>query len=386
MSARPPTIREVAARAGVSVGTVSHVLTGKRPVGAQTAARVERAIAELGFRPDHAARSLIGRRGRGGPVVPEGAPRLTAVGYVSVDYTARVDVLPHRGDRARAHSIEKTLGGPAANVAVMAGGLGAPFAVRAEVLGHFGDDADSDWAINLLAERRVAAVPVATRSGERLGRTVVLVEASGARTILYEPLAIPPAALRHHLAGLPRPTVRHALHIQGHHAPDLLEGVSKARELGLATSIHLTGLPEPWHRPEPVSKLFAAFDFVVMNRETAALVTGVRGPTKALVEALARCSESLAGCLVLTLDHEGAVLLRDRRQALRIAAPAVQPVDTTGAGDCLVGVFLAAWLNGAAEETALGHAVHAASRSVTVAGAQEMTLSAAALLGPDLAA
>ena len=162
----------------------------------------------------------------------------------------------------------------------------------------------------------------------------------------------PPCAA--HLAGLPRPPGRHALHIQGHHAPDLLEGVLKARELGLATSIHLTGLPEPWHRPEPVSKLFSAFDFVVMNRETAALITGVQGPAEALVEALARCSENLAGCLLLTLDHEGAVLLRDRRRALRIAAPAVQPVDATGAGDCLVGVFLAAWLNGAAEGDGAG--------------------------------
>ncbi len=386
MSARPPTIREVAHRAGVSVGTVSHVLTGRRAVGAATRAAVERAIQELDFKPDHAARSLIGRRGRGGPVVPEGAPRLTAVGYVSVDYTARVPVLPHRGDRAQAISIDKTLGGPAANVAVMAAGLGPPYAVRSEVLGHFGDDADSDWAIHLLAERRVAAVPVGPRMGQRLGRTVILVEASGARTILYEPLAIAPTALRRYMAGLPGSAGRHVLHVQGHHAPDLLLAMTRARAQGLLTSIHLTGLPLPWRRPEGLTRLLPAFDFVVLNRETAAAILGVQGPAEAMVDGLASRALDYPGRLLLTLDQDGAVLLHGSRAPVRVAAPAVRPVDTTGAGDCLIGVFLAAWLNGTPDATALRHAVAAASRSVTVAGAQEMALSAATLLGPGVAA
>jgi DNA-binding LacI/PurR family transcriptional regulator len=53
-----PTIDEVAAAAGVSKTTVSHVLSGNRPVAAATRARVEQVIAELGFRPSSVARSL----------------------------------------------------------------------------------------------------------------------------------------------------------------------------------------------------------------------------------------------------------------------------------------------------------------------------------------
>jgi LacI family transcriptional regulator len=49
---------EVAALAGVSLTTVSHVLSGKRPVRAATAERVRRALAELEYVPNHAGRSL----------------------------------------------------------------------------------------------------------------------------------------------------------------------------------------------------------------------------------------------------------------------------------------------------------------------------------------
>src|SRR5918912_631242 len=56
------TIDDVAARAGVSKTTVSHVLSGKRPVRPDTRRRVERAIRELDYRPDFIARSLRTRQ------------------------------------------------------------------------------------------------------------------------------------------------------------------------------------------------------------------------------------------------------------------------------------------------------------------------------------
>ncbi|MFI6762278.1 LacI family DNA-binding transcriptional regulator [Micromonospora sp. NPDC050417] len=56
-------IRDVATRAGVSVGTVSNVLNRPDIVAASTRTRVLAAISELGFVPNDAARQL--RRGRG---------------------------------------------------------------------------------------------------------------------------------------------------------------------------------------------------------------------------------------------------------------------------------------------------------------------------------
>lgn len=59
---RRATIAEVADVARVSPATVSHVITGNRPVAEATRERVEGAIRDLGFRPNGLARSLRVRR------------------------------------------------------------------------------------------------------------------------------------------------------------------------------------------------------------------------------------------------------------------------------------------------------------------------------------
>jgi LacI family transcriptional regulator len=59
---RPVSITDVATQAGVSVTTVSHVLSGRRPVAQITRGRVLRIIAELGYEPNQLARSLRMRR------------------------------------------------------------------------------------------------------------------------------------------------------------------------------------------------------------------------------------------------------------------------------------------------------------------------------------
>ncbi|MDQ2891751.1 MAG: LacI family DNA-binding transcriptional regulator [Pseudomonadota bacterium] len=56
------TIKDVALASGVSIKTVSRVLNNERYVGPSTREKVHRAVAELNFRPNHAARSLAGRR------------------------------------------------------------------------------------------------------------------------------------------------------------------------------------------------------------------------------------------------------------------------------------------------------------------------------------
>ncbi len=55
---RSPTLQDVAARAGVSISTVSRFVTGSVAVEAATAERVREAIAALGYRPNLLARSF----------------------------------------------------------------------------------------------------------------------------------------------------------------------------------------------------------------------------------------------------------------------------------------------------------------------------------------
>lgn len=59
-----PTIKDVAARAGVSRQTVSRVINDKGEVSEATRARVLAAIRELGYRPNAVARSMVAGRTR----------------------------------------------------------------------------------------------------------------------------------------------------------------------------------------------------------------------------------------------------------------------------------------------------------------------------------
>ncbi|GAA1712676.1 LacI family DNA-binding transcriptional regulator [Kribbella yunnanensis] len=68
----PVTLREVAERAGVSIRTVSNVVNDFHQVAPATRARVQRAVDELGYRPNTAARNLrSGRSGLIALVLPE---------------------------------------------------------------------------------------------------------------------------------------------------------------------------------------------------------------------------------------------------------------------------------------------------------------------------
>ncbi|MDI5938806.1 MULTISPECIES: LacI family DNA-binding transcriptional regulator [unclassified Micromonospora] len=65
------TVREIARLAGVSVATVSRVSNGVGQVSEETRRRVQRAIEEHGYRPDHLGRALAaGRHGAVGLVFP----------------------------------------------------------------------------------------------------------------------------------------------------------------------------------------------------------------------------------------------------------------------------------------------------------------------------
>ena len=67
-----PTIKEVASLAGVSIGTVSHVITRTVPVSPALRLKVEAAIRELDYHPNYVARSLKTSKTRTvGIIVPD---------------------------------------------------------------------------------------------------------------------------------------------------------------------------------------------------------------------------------------------------------------------------------------------------------------------------
>lgn len=72
MQGRSPTIVDVAAAAGVSIGAVSKAMRGSYGVSAKTAEAVKRAIEDLDYRPKVGARSMRGSTFTLGLIVPGG--------------------------------------------------------------------------------------------------------------------------------------------------------------------------------------------------------------------------------------------------------------------------------------------------------------------------
>ena len=371
-----PTIREVAKLAGVAVGTVSNVLNGSAAVREATREKVETAMRQLGFRPDAIARSLNLRRGRTTAVaaVP-GIPRLSSVGYVSVDYTARVNELPRNGERITSLGIKKSLGGPAANVAVMAAGLGGACAVNCELITALGSDAESEWALAELAGRGVRTITVHPYRGGRLSRCLVLVDPAGVRTIVNEPFELGLDGLIQFIGRPSSATERQCLHVEGYQVPNVIDRLDGDRTRHLVASVHATGLPIEWRTMDGFSLLLENFDLVFLNLESARCMTDQGGDADTILADMDAAFRSKARAhrqpiLVITMGQDGAFVDALDAEPQMISAPRVGVVDTTGAGDAFVGCFLAAWLNGA-DPTAAGRlAVIAGSLAVGHEGAQ----------------
>ncbi|MDX6596783.1 MAG: hypothetical protein QOE87_670 [Gaiellales bacterium] len=100
-SKRRPTLRDVAERAGVSVQTVSNFLTGRHVTRSGPRERIERAILELGYRPNATARSLRSRQAGAIGLVLEDPNALGLHEYLHMEFL--------NGAAAAAHDSGKNL-------------------------------------------------------------------------------------------------------------------------------------------------------------------------------------------------------------------------------------------------------------------------------------
>ncbi len=377
---RRVSISEVAAAAGVSVGTVSNVLNAPERVRQVTRDRVHAAMRELRYRPPgivFPADAPLPRQNAtpGDPALP----LLVSVGYISVDLIARIGVMPHRNDRITAGQIAKRLGGPAANVAVAAAALGAPFALEVELATAIGKDADSLWALELLAQRGVQARAVRSPFRERLSRCIVLVEENGERTKINEPLALSREDLISHLPKNPVRRRSH-LHFEGYHAETMIPAIPALRDRGWTVSAHDTGLPAAYVGPDGFAAFISNLDKVFINRRTAYRILGQSLSSERLLQEMAGYLDAIGrpDCeVVVTLGMDGAAVFRagEPSQIARAPAPSITIVDGTGAGDGFVGAYLAQWLHAEEPGRAARRACVAASLIMTVEGAQERTSS-----------
>ncbi|MFB2551776.1 carbohydrate kinase family protein [Ensifer soli] len=371
MQRKRPTIADVAEAAGVSIGTVSNYINGTATVRDTTRERIERAISSLMYRPSAFARSLSGQAPKR-PANAENVPRLLVAGRVSVDFLCRVNVLPHRDDRITARHIEKALGGPGANLAVAAAGVGAPLSLNVELATAVGEDAESDWALGALSKLGVHTLPVRRTPNNRLSQAIVLIELNGSRTIISEPFELEDVDLTAHLDITPqeRPA---CLHIEGFHYESMLGAIDRFHEAGWKVSLHSAGLPASVRKPDIFLDMVKRIDLTFINDVAIREIFDFRTPLSTMIDQVRdRLSKVRGrGDVVVTLGEFGAVVFpRSGGPQIEVPALPVNRLDATGAGDSFAGIFLCFWLHGASLEEAARCAAIGGSLTTTVEGAQ----------------
>lgn len=379
----PATINDVAAESGVSKGTVSHYISGRVPVSPKTRERIEAAMKKLDYRPTQTARSLNSRKrmAMNRDFTAINSPRLTTVGYVSVDVLATVSRLPETEERLVSTGIETFIGGVAANVASIAAGIGGPWPLNVSILTVVGRDQDSDWALSVLADRRVSVLQAMHPHDGRMTRAIIFVEQDGRHTIVNEPIALADVDVRAFIAKANVTDMPWCLHFEGYVVASQIDVVSEARNKGMVTSMHSAGLDQAWLRNNG-DLVLCLFDYVVLSREALASVSGKQEPRDGLLELHARSArlERTPEVIVVTLGAAGALVMKRDGTLRHIEAPRVVVRDTTGAGDSFVGAYLTFLLHGVDPFVAAQFGCLSGSMTVTTLGAAEVRPTAKDLM------
>ena len=259
--------------------------------------------------------------------------------------------------------IEHHLGGNGASTSYTLGILGVPVRLLATI----GRDEFGDMLLARLAGAGVD-VSAVVHSEAPTPRTVALVNARGDRFFLHragasreafaQPLEFTPAlvgGLSHfHLANpFALPQVRRQ-------AGDLLR---RAKAAGLTTSVD-TGWDQSGRWMEDLGPCLPFTDLLFPNEDEACKLTGLDD----VAAAAARLRELGAGAVIVKRGGAGCHILTSEC-AVHVPAFQVQPRDTTGAGDCFVGAFLAALHRGRDWEQAGRFANAVAALSVQKLGA-----------------
>lgn len=281
--------------------------------------------------------------------------KVAVVGSYNAGYVAEVPHLPVPGETVTATNYEEVPGGKGSNQAVAAARLDAD----AYFVGCVGRDRRAETAYDLWDREGVDATNVADVD-EQTGLGIVFVEEDGENEIVISPGA------NHELD---RERVRAAADTIG--ACDVLltqletsdEAVAAAVEIAADRGLDVVLNPAPAR--ELSGSVLRHVDFLTPNETEARTLAGRPPDDDVDPETLSTELRDLGvGTVVLTLGGDGA-LLADGTERVRVPAPDVEVVDTTGAGDAFNGAFAVALAEGATPEEAVRFGCAAGAASVT---------------------
>ena len=299
---------------------------------------------------------------------PEHLIMVYIVGSTNTDLVAYLDRLPAAGETVGGAKLMEAGGGKGANQAVAAARAGATTVLVSAV----GDDAFGQVRLRELGDAGVDVSQMEVVAGVRSGVALINVDASGENQIAVAPGANGRVRLS---AEVGAALSEDAVLIVQNEIPvkHTAAAIEQAKARGATVVWNVAPALDSVGAAERAA--LGATDYVVVNMgELEALVGTAPGSSeirsRAELAAQRARSELDITNAVVTLGEQGACLVGDDG-AHFVAAPAVTPVDTVGAGDCLTGVFAAGIAAGHPGPQALRRAVVAAALSVTRRGAQQ---------------
>ncbi|RPK40132.1 Ribokinase [Streptomyces sp. ADI92-24] len=284
---------------------------------------------------------------------------LLVVGSANADLVVGVDRRPAPGETVLGSDLAVHPGGKGANQAVAAARLGA----RTALLARVGDDAHGRL---LLESQRSAGVDTTgvLVGGAPTGVALITVDPSGDNSIVVSPGAnarLTPEDIR---AAGPLLLAARVVSVQLEIPLDTVAETA----LALPSGTRLVLNPSP---PAPLpAEVLAACDPLVVNEHEARSILGRDAGTTP--ESWAQALTALGPRSVVITLGAGGALAADTRTGdfVRVPSPAVDAVDTTGAGDAFTAAL--AWRLGLGEELpeAAAFAVRVGAAAVTKEGAQ----------------
>jgi ribokinase len=283
-----------------------------------------------------------------------------------MDLVARCPHIPAPGETILGSDFTLTPGGKGANGATAAARLVAErTGGGVAMLGAVGRDDNGAALRRNLQERGVAVVHVLELDGVPTGVALIAVADDGENNIIVVPGANSRVGPDHVAAALPAIAPRSVLMQLEIPLATVTQTAALARGAGIR--VLLDPAPAPATLP---ATLLRDVDVLLPNEGELAALAGL--PARDSAEA-ARAAQGLrergVGIVVVKRGEQGALVVDDQG-ARPVAAPHVDVVDTTGAGDCFDGAFAVALAEGQPLDEAVRFATHAAALSCTRLGAQ----------------
>lgn len=259
------------------------------------------------------------------------------VGNAVADVLARpVDQLAPSGTSQPLEDVLLAPGGNSINTAITLARLG----ISVRIASAIGNDRFGQFMRERVRAEGIDDVGLVTFPGAKTSTSIVLVESTGERRFLHlrgvsalfsgsnlDWGQVEGARIFHYASALAMPAFDET---------SLAPALKRARELGCLTSINICwDVRGRWLKA--LQHALAHTDFIFPNREEGRQLTGETEPSAIA----ARLREMGVKTVIVKLGAAGCYV-ESLQESFTSPGFAVQPVDTTGAGDCFAAGFLAA--------------------------------------------